>query len=291
MTTVLLYRAALGELSCKGIVSRSSQIDAAMCNNEVFPDNTTTVIRWGTTSNIPEGCSVINTAKAIHRVSDKSGFRKLLMKDYETKRRASPHEYHTPLCPMTWFDNEDQPPDDYTYPLIVRPAKHAESEDIHLARNPEQLSVAREACGEGHYFSSFVNKTAEYRITYMQGRVVYIVKKTPRNPARVSWGLGVYDNVRWGEWPLEAVKQGLAAFLLSKLDFGGVDVIVNASGRAYVLEINTGPLTESPYRQTCMAKCFDWLLSSRKETIPVVATQSWKDFIHPALSEQAVTGD
>ena len=72
------------------------------------------------------------------------------------------------------------------------------------------------------------------------------------------------------------------------LDFGAVDVMVDADGRPYVLEINSAPSQTSPYRQECMAKAFDYIVRNGKEPIPVIAERGgYKRFIHPALTPDA----
>jgi D-alanine-D-alanine ligase-like ATP-grasp enzyme len=79
------------------------------------------------------------------------------------------------------------------------------------------------------------------------------------------------------------------AFELSDLDFGGVDVMTDADGNAYVIEINSAPSLTSEYRQQCMAKCFDYIAEHGKARIPRVEQRGdWKKFIHPSLSERAL---
>ena len=74
---------------------------------------------------------------------------------------------------------------------------------------------------------------------------------------------------------------------MSGLDFGGVDVMVDADGKAYVLEINSAPSLTSPYRQECMAKCFDYIVENGKGMIGVKDDEDWKDFVHPAVCDKA----
>ena len=130
-------------------------------------------------------------------------------------------------------------------------------------------------------------------MTFVQGRVVWVAEKTPDDPSDIAWNVargGRFDNVRWGDWPLRAVRVSREAFLLSRLDFGAVDVMVDAEGECYVLEINSAPSQTSPYRQKCMAKAFDYIMrNENKERIPVTeARGGWKKFIHPALSDEAI---
>ena len=286
MTIVMLRRRKLGNGSCTGIKQFSNKIGAIVRNDKPFPADTTMVIRWGTTSNVP--CrDVVNTAEAIHRVGDKAGFRGVLMNDY-----ADDPDQPYPLCPFTYFDEDDVPHGGYDFPLVVRPATHSQGRNVHLVRTAAEMAVATQACGAGWYASPFIDKVSEYRVTFVQGRVCWVAKKTPGNPQDVAWNVargGRFDNVLWSDWPLKAVKISREAFLLSGLDFGAVDVMLDADGRPYVIEINSAPSQTSPYRQECMSKCFDYLIEHGKAAIPVTEERGgWKKFIHPALSPDAI---
>jgi glutathione synthase/RimK-type ligase-like ATP-grasp enzyme len=289
MSVVMLRRRKLGRGSCKGIKSFSTKIDSVVRNDKPFPVDTSLVIRWGTTSNT--SCrNVVNTAEAIHRVGDKAGFRKVLMNDYETQRRL--RDTAKPLCPTTIFDGDDSPLEDHPYPLVVRPQTHSQGRNVHLVRTALEMALATQQCGAGWYASPFINKVSEYRVTFVQGRVCWVAKKTPGNPQDVAWNVargGRFDNVRFDEWPLKAIRVSLEAFLLSGLDFGAVDVMIDAEGRPYVIEINSAPSQTSPYRQACMAKCFDYLIEHGKGLLPVTEERGgWKKFVHPAISPDAI---
>lgn len=283
MSVIMLRRRKLGRTSCSEIARLSQKQIQVVRNDQQFPADTNLVIRWGTTSNVP--CrNVVNTAEAIHRVGDKAGFRRVLMDDWAAK--GDPH----PLCPTTFFDGSVVPV--IEYPLVVRPRVHAQGKHVYLCNNQAELDTAIRRCGEGWYASDYINKVAEYRVAFVQGRVAWVARKTPGNPEDVAWNVargGRFDNVRWDEWPLKAVRVSREAFMLSGLDFGGVDVMVDAAGNAYVLEINSAPSLTSPYRQECMAKCFDWLIEHGKQNLPITeARGGWKKFIHPALTQEAI---
>lgn len=292
MKAVILRRRKLGRTSC-GEISRfcreSGHDIIAVRNDEPFPAGVDLVIRWGTTSNVPVN-NVLNTAAAIHTVGDKAGFREVLMDDWRSGPLGQP-KGPAPLCPFTWFEGPDRPgPPDY--PLVVRPKVHAQGKHVYLVNNAQELATAAARCGAGWYASSYINKVAEYRVAFVQGRVAWVANKTPGNPQDVAWNVargGRFDNVLWGDWPLKAVKFAREAFLLSGLDFGGVDVMVDAEGQPYILEINSAPSQTSPYRQECVAKCFGWVMANGKALIPVTGARGdWKKFIHPALSDQAI---
>lgn len=296
MSVVMLRRRKLGRTSCREIVGFSNNIDRVVRNDQPMPADVSLVIRWGTTSNVPVN-NVVNTAEAIHRVGDKAGFRRVLMEAWDEAVDNSP-----PLCPRTIFADSDcviqgnhiQSDEgwDMNFPLVVRPQTHAQGKHVYLVNNQAELDAAIRRCGDGWYASTYINKVSEYRVTFVQGRVCWVAKKTPGNPQDVAWNVargGRFDNVRWDEWPLKAVRMSREAFMLSGLDFGAVDVMLDAEGNAYVLEINSAPSQTSPYRQECMAKCFDYLIQNGKASIGVSDQRGgWKKFIHPALSPEAI---
>jgi len=286
MTVVMLRRRKLGRTSCKEIARMSNKIDAVIRNDQAFPPDTSLVIRWGTTSNVP--CqNVVNTAEAIHRVGDKAGFRRVLMDDWINRRDGD----GLPLCPHTYFS---VPQGDFNLigPLVVRPAIHSQGRNVHLVRTAHEMALATQACGAGWYASPFIDKVSEYRVTFVQGRVCWVAKKTPGNPQDVAWNVargGRFDNVRFADWPLRAIRISYEAFMLSGLDFGAVDVMIDAEGRPYVIEINSAPSQTSPYRQECMSKCFDYLIEHGKAVIPLTeARGGWRKFAHPAISPEAI---
>jgi len=287
MSVIILRRPKLG-LSVKHLVAKSQHIDKVVRNDRVIPQNLSLVFRWGTTSNV-DCRNVVNTAEAIHRVNDKAGFRSLLMDNF-FEGRAGLGE---PLCPMTylemhmpqlllWLEGHQ---------IIVRPRTHAQGKHVYLCNNKAELDAAIARCGPGWYASEYINKVSEYRITFVQGRVVWVAKKTPGDPNAIAWNVargGRFDNVRWDDWPLRAVRVAREAFVLSGLDFGAVDVMLDAEGKPYVLEINSAPSQTSPYRQECMAKAFDYIVMNGKEPIPVIAERGgFKKYIHPALHPEA----
>ena len=276
-----LRRRKLGRTSCREIAAKMQQealVSRDVLEHPFHPHDF--IVRWGTTANIPANANVINSAEAIHRVNDKAGFRRVL----------NEHQ----LCPMTWFDYNDDIADGVAMDTIVRPAYHAQGRNLYLCHTFAEIVAACDRCGPGYYISKYVPKVAEYRVFVAQGRAVWVAKKTPGNPEDIAWNVargGRFDNVRWDDWPLRVVKTAIEAFNLSGLDFGGVDVMVGPDGRPYVLEINSAPSQTSPYRQECVAKVFDFIVTHDKNTIPLVdRLGGWKKFIHPALSQEAVIG-
>lgn len=274
----IIRRRKLGRGSTKGITSFMSN-NVKIVRNDLmhrYPENTELCIRWGCTSNVPTN-NVLNTAKAIHQVNDKIAFRKLLQ----------PHG----LCPKTWFQEDDA--ESIKYPVIIRAERHAQGRNLHVANNISDLKniIVRNFYNQKVYASELINKVAEYRVFVGSGRAVWVAQKTPGNPQDVAWNVaqgGRFDNVRFSEWPLKVIRIAIEAFNLTELDFGGVDVIVDADNNVYVLEINSAPSQTSPYRQECVAKYFDYVISNGKQRIPLIQEKGgYLKFIHPAIDNKA----
>jgi glutathione synthase/RimK-type ligase-like ATP-grasp enzyme len=276
MTAVILRRKKLGKGSSEGIANVSTTGIKVVRNWELddwpnpAPD---LVIRWGCTSNTPNGArqKVLNTAKAIHWCSDKR------------QGRLDMQVAGVPV-PKTYF-NEREFLDCCPGMYVVRKAQHAQGRDLFCGPPAAALAQFLNWGGTG-YISELINKVAEYRVMVVQNRVAWVAKKTPGNPDDVAWNVaqgGRFDNVRWGEWPLAVVKAALAAAKVSGCDFCGVDVMVDAEGNPYVLEINSAPSQTSPYRQQCLAKCFDYIVTNGKQHFYDNVITSWKHAIHPAV--------
>lgn len=287
--TTIIRRKGLGMSSAKGIAEFSKTGINWVRSDKVLPPDDL-YIRWGCTTNVPTK-NVLNTANAIHQVNDKRAFRMTLDDDE--------------LCPKTWdklgkwaqyvdplmfIEEEGHLP--LKEPYIVRRATHAQGRNLHTCTDTGEVAKWCQHYGEGNYYiSEFIDKVAEYRVAVVQGRAVWVAQKTPGNPNDVAWNVakgGRFDNVRWDAWPLKAVRVAIEAFNLTTLDFGGVDVMVDADGEAYILEINSAPSLTSPYRQLCFAKAFDYIITNNKERIPLIDERGgYLKFIHPAVEPKA----
>jgi len=289
-TSVFLRRKKLGKTSTEGIAANMEE--AVVIRNwldDPWPDKVDYVFRWGCTSNLPRKLNVINQASAIHLAGNKKLFRGLMA-------QRSPE-----ITPRTWFSAVDAA-DSFSYPdvgtVIVRPATHSQGRDLWVfelgddGEDEDNLFEKCEELGEGNYYiSELINKVAEYRVFVCSGRAVWVARKTPGNPEDIAWNVaqgGRFDNVRWGEWPLSAVRASIEAFNHSGLDFGGVDVIIDEDGRPFIIEINSAPSQTSPYRQECVAKAFSWIVNNGRDHIPVGPEGKYLPLIHPSLDNKAV---
>lgn len=274
----ILRRRNLGRTSCRAISRGSTKGIISRKYPRYIPNNTDLVFRWGCTSNIPIN-NVVNTAEAIHTVNNKSAFRR-------TMQDSNPE-----LVTKSYFDGTGVP-DDAVYPLVVRPRTHSRGRQLYVANNREELTRHCRACGAGWYANQLVTKASEYRVFVVSGRAVCVAKKTPSNLEDVAWNVargGRFDNVSWDDWPLKSVRIAIEAFNLSGLDFGGVDVMVDTDGVAYVIEINSAPSLTSPYRQECFSKSFDYIVEFGKQKISMIEDRGgYKKFIHPSVCNEAI---
>jgi len=294
MTMVFFRRRRLGLGSLTGIVGSMQTRASIQTHNRLprtarregqWPEDSTKVVRWGCTAETPTDNrhTTINTSHAIHAVNDKPGFREMLMQHHQLNGGQL-------LCPRTWSF------DDYLdhaaphLPVVIRPSRHAQGRNLYVCRTATEVARAIERCRNG-YVSELINKVAEYRVFVAQGRAVWVANKTPGNPDQMAWNVargGRFDNVGWGDWPLRVVRVAIEAFNLTDLHFGGVDVIVDDDGRAYVIEINSAPSQTSPYRQECCARVFDFMNTEHVNRIPMTDERGgWRKFIHPAISNEA----
>jgi len=287
MSNVILRRRKLGKGSTKGIMQFSTKGITIIRNwKDRFPEGTNLVFRWGCTSNVPQGSVVINTSASIHWCSDKR------------QGRLDMQAAGVPV-PKTWSDyNDVLDVDSYIGNVVVRPARHAQGRNLfvfdmeNLAGTDAMLAKCEQLGYGEYYISQLVNKVSEYRVFVCQNRVVWVAKKTPGNPDQVAWNVaqgGRFDNVRWSDWPLSVVKAALAAAKVAApigLDFCGVDVMMDAEGKPYVLEVNSAPSQTSPYRQSCVAKAFDYIIENGKQhfdDVPDSPRRTYKSYIHPAI--------
>jgi glutathione synthase/RimK-type ligase-like ATP-grasp enzyme len=293
MNAVIFRRRKLGRTSAREISRYSKENILNVRNDQRFPPNIDIVFRWGCTSNLPAGVTVVNTAEAIHQVANKLAFRKLT-----ADQNLAPKTW---LSCREWFDDYWQDYDNlgfgadikFAKKFVVRRATHHQGRFLDVCTTYNEMIKSCDKYGEGNYYiSEYIPKVAEYRVFIVSGRVVWVAQKTPGNPDDVAWNVargGRFDNVRWDNWPLKAVRVAREAFLLSSLDFGGVDVMVDAEGNAYVLEINSAPSQTSPYRQECTAKAFDYIVRHGKERIDVTKERGgYRKFIHPCLTNEAI---
>lgn len=286
---IILRRRKLGATSCNAIAALLANVSVA--RNDRFPDQSSGqfdhpgygfVFRWGCTSTVTAEV-VVNTATAIHWCTDKRQSRLDMQAAGVSVPETWPADYvfsnESPFGGGAVLGNDR---------FVLRPRQHSQGRNLWTGTDDEILAAIRTHNVYDGYVSRLINKVAEYRVYVIQGRVACVASKTPADPSAVAWNVaqgGRFDNVKWGQWPMAAIKEALAAATVSRLDFCGVDVMMDADGNAYVLEVNSAPSLTSAYRQTCFAKCFNYIINNGKDQLAVANVNNWKDVIHPAIWE------
>ena len=286
-----LRRRGLGRTSCNEMARLIREMggQAQVVRNDGYQSipHEGMVVRWGCTSNIyrpteaslrqrgtASNVTVINDSSSIHLCNDKVESRMLLQ------------DAGVPV-PRTWLSIEEWLAADAPKYLsfITRPRTHSQGRHLLRSMDPDTIRQFLLEHGGG-YISEYIPKVREVRVFVVEGRVVWVAEKTPGNPDDVAWNVargGRFDNVKWSEWPMRAVVAAVDAANVVGVDFAGVDVMLDAEGNPYVLELNSAPSQTSPYRQLCSAKVFKWMHDHRGETLPIVTEGGWKEYIHPAI--------
>lgn len=223
----------------------------------------------------------INCSQGIHAVSDKAGSAYLMAE----------HGLTTPVS-MNLNDARY-----LSYPAILRPRHHAQGKNLWRVDSYEalvQMVNTNPALSNGWYAREYVPKVWEGRVYVASGHVVTVAEKTPDNPDAIAWNAaqgGRFDVMKWGAWPMEACRVACEAMSLFPIDFGGVDVMMDEDGKAYVIEINSAPslpyLSDGSvsYRQKCMGKVFKYWSEKGAPSSDGVSFNNWKECIHPAIQE------
>ena len=277
MTAIILRRRKLGKKSAEGIIAAASNTITQVRNWksrdwENIDDDVSYVFRWGCTSTVESGGKVVNKADAIHWCGNKR------------QSRLEMQDAGVPV-PFTVDYNGIAPSELDGATWIARPATHSQGRNMLVGNLQVCQKWIRDYFRTG-YCSVKIDKVAEYRVFVCQNRVSWVARKTPANPDDVAWNVargGKFDNVRWSEWPLRVIKAALEAASISGTDFCGVDVMVDRHGNPYVLEANSAPSQTSPYRQSCVAKSFDYIIENGVEPFPPIHGRSYRDYIHPAV--------
>ena len=304
MTDVILRRRKLGKGSTNGIAAASTANLSVIRNwLDQFGSDVRMVFRWGCTSNVPDGAVVVNSAKSIHWCSDKRQGRL----DMQAAGVPVPKTYDPREILASFGDGHEGDFGEAAAAAgthrqwVLRPARHAQGRNL-LYGTMEEIDNslgnlyygARRLYDEflDGYLSEKIDKVAEYRVMVVCNRVVWVAQKTPGNPDQVAWNVaqgGRFDNVRWSSWPMAVVKAALKAAKVSGCDFCGVDVMVDAEGNPFVLEVNSAPSQTSPYRQRCVAKAFDHIVATGEachfNDVADGPRRTYKSYIHPAVRE------
>jgi len=287
MKMIFVRRRGLGHSSTKGLVQELHDlgITASIWRNDQripqeLTQDETVAVRWGCSSTLPLSTrGVLNKASGIHSVNDKMGFLKTL-DESPLQKGLLPvlTTAHTPL---------EIPP---VEKWVVRPRHHSQGRNLHVVTSENVMgSLMRMEHG---YARPLVQKKAEYRVYVVDGRVVNVARKTPGNPDDVAWNVaqgGRFDNVRWGDWPINVVDLACSVFPYTGLNFSGIDVMVDENDEAWFIEANSAPSLpfnsdgSTTYRHKCMAKALAYSVLENKGMLEYQQGEGYRGYIHPAL--------
>lgn len=267
--TVILFRKGFGTKSCPAMAKLLEDAVSARTDKEV-PDSEW-LIRWGTSATV-KNRKTINQRDAIIRSATKSEMR------FAWAAAG--------LAPLTFVSKSKFLSSNTDGSWIVRPTEHERSKDLTLCKTLEECKTAIDAHPSGFYISQYIPKVAEYRVFVAQNRVFGMIEKQPENKEDISWGCiadGMFVYTPWSYWPTEVTRVALGAIKMTGLDFAAIDVIVDASGQAYVLETNTAPWCNSEYWQKCHGKIFNYMINQTRDSFPDTEKYDWQSIIHPAM--------
>jgi len=287
MLANIIRRRKLGKGSTNGIadyVNTHSNHIITVIRNWIEPCTSPFIIRWGCTSSFPGKATVINSAKGIHRVSNKRDFRQLLIENnintpitYFTKRDA---DYH---FAQRRFNGEP------TLKLIGRQSTHSQGRHAIIIDSVMDIDNDHSST----YWSEILMKQQEFRVYCFNGRIIAMAEKIPNDPTTILWNRAqngsIFYNVKWDYWHMDVAKQALLTHNLSKLNHEGIDIML-FNNTAYVLESNSAPSLTSDYRKQCFGKAFINLLDYYEEVNALppryelpITYKNYKDVIHPSI--------
>lgn len=306
MKVQFLRRRKLGNGSCKGIVGYLQELgvqDAEVIRNDRQVADAPIVVRWGCTSSTQGGGIIINPSEGIHRVCEKDTFRRLLQdsgvsvpKSFFSKEDAKTYALSIEnMCISPW----------YNFPkMIGRKRHHSQGRHAEVIEYYDDLDDS-----QSDYWSVILPKQKEFRVYCFFGKVIAVAEKVVTDPTVLLWnraqGNSTFENVRWGNWPLQVVAEALKVHKLSGCDFEGVDVMLY-NDVPYILESNSAPSLTTEYRKMCFAKGFKWVIDicrrgpdyvdrepsewscggkPRHLTVSSEARENYKKYIHPAITE------
>lgn len=190
------------------------------------------VINWGGTA-CPEYENMLNNPKAVQIASNKL----LCAKVFERYGVVMPYTMFNKADALNWLQNNDGA---IVYCRTI--LNGSSGAGIVVATKPEELVDCK------LYTAGITGKRREYRVHVFDGKVIHLQQKKRRDgwkdnaeyngEVRNLKGGWVFtmDNVELKE---EATKSAIEAVKVLGLDFGGVDIVVDSKGVAFVIEVNT----------------------------------------------------
>lgn len=225
------------------------------------------LVRWGS-RRTGRADIEINTAEAVTLARDKKQSRQRLVG----------------LSPETWYRESE-----VKLPCVIRPRRHSAGKKFFVCHSTGEVSRAIVRCGPGWYATALVDKTKEYRVFILQDRVIRMSEKHQGNAGEIAWNVGngaSAAGVARKNWPIPVLKAAIEASRKLGLDWTAVDVIVDATGRPFVLEANTAPGLQSGSKALeQISWAFAWIpKNDRPAALNLTTASTWNDFLHPSIA-------
>lgn len=238
----------------------NSLVDKYDKNLNPIPDfSNNIVVRWGNRIEaILTNAIVYNKAKNIELATNKFLARKTMLENGVS-------------CPILYYPTIDNL-DLLKYPVIARPYYHAKGKNFIVLNDKIELRNfidTNKNSLDSWYYSEFIDKIKEFRIHVAHGRILNYLEKPNPNNGNLAWNRAqngqAFSNVKWSDYNNIICYESIKAINSLGLDFGGVDIMLDNKGRAYVLEVNTAAtLASSEYSMERYAMYFDWLCKTNK---------------------------
>lgn len=219
--------------------------------NPTFKDKI--LVRWGNIIELaPFNCIVYNKIENIKNATDKALARHLFINNNVSCPKF--------VDPATIKINQ--------FPVIARPKTHAKGKNFVILKDRISFTQFYNE-NQDWYYSEFIDKVAEFRLHAAHGRILNYLEKPNPNNGNIAWNRALngeaFENVKWSDYNGDVCYTAIQAINALGLDFGGVDVMVDAKGKVYVLEVNTAAtLASSEYSMERYAMYFDWLCKTNK---------------------------
>lgn len=227
------------------------------------------IVRWGNRAfpALDIGRSVLNTAEAIGRASDKLG------------ALGAMRDAGIPV--PDWDENPEALIERVGYPILGRRRSHARGTDITLCLQRRDYQRRQR-----DYYIAYIPTAREYRLHVVGNRVIRVQGKfldvsEQYKPWIRNYASGYRFRAprrRLHNARLESAVQAVQAL---GLDFGAVDLIVADNGSHYILEVNTSPAC-SPITGAAYVTAIAGLLDMDTERLNFGAL----DVLNPETEEQ-----
>lgn len=233
--------------------------------------------RWNSTVNFPANRLEVNTRAACALASNKPAVRRLC----SGGNIRIPRTYYSLADARNHFVASSEP-------LLWRPHSHYGGQNMVVVNNAAEVVDQQ----DGGYWSLILNKSNEYRVYCLFGKVIGVDEKIVDDPTQLAWNHaqgGRFVVKHWDQWPSVACWMSTRLAAAMNLHFGAFDLI-KADHHFYMLEVNTSPSMTTVYKVNLLHRAVEWVdsqvtalgnhLPSFFVPLPE-AIKGYRNYIHP----------